>query len=152
MKKLMSLFVAGIAVLALSGCGGGGGGDDYYPPDPNLTTLFLVDEYGDPYVGIPYLCDSMLDWELTRSNGEFTFSPPDNCEFDFYGFFGTDPNDFTVPYNEFIYIVDIADEGKNNIPYECSRFNVGNINYTQYDGIYDGSFEYDADDSCVFYL
>ena len=152
-KKLAGLVVAGIAVFALSGCGGG---DTYYveevvPPD-DLTTLFLVDESGDPYSGIPYICDSMRDWERTLSNGEFTFLPPDNCEFDFDGYFGTDPDDLTVPYNELIYIVDIADEGKNGIPYECSRFNVGNINYTDYDGIYDGSFEYDADDACVFYL
>ncbi|MEA2048831.1 MAG: hypothetical protein U9O64_10355 [Campylobacterota bacterium] len=151
MKRLMGLFAAGVFIVALSGCGGGGG-DDYYPPEPNLTTLFLVDEYGEPYVGIPYLCDSMYEWEYTKSNGEFTFSPPDNCEFDFYGYYGTDPYDFTVPYNEYIYIVDIADEGKNGIPYECASFNVGNINYTSDDGIWDGSFEYDADDACVFYL
>ena len=150
MKKLIGLVFAGVAVFVLSGCG-----DNYYyynEPVDDLTTLFLVDEYGDPYPGIPYICDSMRDWERTLPNGEFTFLPPDNCEFDFYGYFGTDPDDLTVPYNELIYIVDIADEGKNGIPYECSRFNVGNINYTDYDGIYDGSFEYDADDACIFYL
>ena len=149
MKKLIGLVFAGVAVFALSGCGGG---DTYYveevvPPD-TLTTLFLMDEYGDPYEGIPYICDSMNNWDTTRPNGEFSFYPPDNCEFDFSGLYGTDPDDFTVPFNEFIYIVDYVDEGKNNIPYECSRFNVGNINYTDYDG----SFEYDADDACVFYL
>lgn len=148
MKKLMGLFIAGVAVLALSGCGGGG--DDYY--DDGLTTLFLVDENGNSYGGVPYTCDSMNYWSETAPNGEFSFYPPDNCEFDFYGYFGTDPDDFTVPYNEFIYIVDIADEGKNNIPYECSSFNAGFINYTEYDGIWDGSFEYDADDACVFYF
>ena len=150
MKNIISLFVAGVSVLALSGCGGGG--DDYNPPNPNLTTLFLVDEFGDPYAGIPYICDSMRDWEFTLSNGEFTFLPPDNCEFDFDGYFGTDPLDPFVPYNEFIYIVDITDDGKNDIPYECSSFNAGNINYTYDDGIWDGSFDYDADDACVFYL
>ena len=143
-KKLMSLFIAGVAVIALSGCGGG---DDYY--DDGLTTLFLVDENGYAYGGIPYTCDSMNYWSETAPNGEFSFYPPDNCEFDFYGYFGTDPDDF---YNEYIYIVDIADEGKNNIPYECSSFNAGNINYTYDDGIWDGSFDYDADDACVFYL
>ena len=152
-KKLAGLMVAIVTVFALSGCGGSSHHhDDYYPPVDNLTTLFLVDEYGDPYGGIPYICDSMRDWEHTLSNGEFTFLPPDNCEFDFDGYFGTDPDDLTVPYNELMYIVDITDEGKNDIPYECSRFNVGNINHTDYDGIYDGSFEYDADDACVFYL
>lgn len=148
MKKLIGLVLSGVAVFALSGCGGGS--DDYYPDD--LTTLFLVDEYGDPYGGIPYICDSMNNWDTTLANGEFSFYPPENCEFDFSGLYGTDPDDPTVPYNEFIYIVDYVDEGKNNIPYECSIFNAGNINYTAYDGIYDGSFEYDADDACVFYL
>jgi len=151
MKSVMGLFIAGVSIVVLSGCGGGGG-DDYYPPDPNLTTLFLVDENGYSYGEIPYICDSMNYWSETAPNGEFTFSPPDNCEFDLYGYYGTDPDDFTVPYNEYIYIVDIADEGKNGIPYECARFNVGNINYTRDDGIWDGSFEYDADDACVFYF
>ena len=146
-KKLMSFVFTGITALVLSGCGGGG--DDYYD---DLTTLFLVDEDGYSYGGIPYICDSMNYGSETAPNGEFSFYPPDNCEFDFYGYFGTDPDDFSVPYSEFIYIVDYTDEGKNNIPYECSRFNAGNINYTEYDGIWDGSFEYDADDACVFYL
>jgi hypothetical protein len=148
-NKIVGLLVAGVAMFVLSGCGGGGNDD---PPPVDLTTLFLVNEDGNPYAGIPYICDSMRDWEYTLSNGEFTFLPPDNCEFDFDGYYGTDPDDPTVPYNELIYIVDIADEGKNGIPYECDRFNVGNINYTGYDGIYNGSFEYDADDACVFYL
>jgi hypothetical protein len=147
MKKLMGLVLAGVAVFALSGCGGG---DDYYPDD--LTTLFLVDQDGYSYASIPYICESMRDWDRTRPNGEFSFYPGEDCEFNFSGLYGTDPNDFTVPYNELIYIVDYVDEGKNNIPYECSSFNVGNINYTYYDGIYDGSFDYDADDACIFYL
>ena len=145
--KRIGLIVAVVAVLGLSGCGSSGNNNN-----DGLTTLFLVDEFGSPYEGIPYICDSMRDWETTLPSGEFTFLPPDNCEFDFYGYFGTDPNDYTVPYSEFIYIVDDIDQGKNDIPYECSNFNIGNINYTYDDGIYDGSFDYDADDSCVFYL
>ena len=105
MKKLMSLILAGIAVIALNGCGDG---DDYYPDD--LTTLFLVDEGGYSYAGIPYICESMRDWDTTRPNGEFSFYPGEDCEFDFSGLYGTDPNDFTVPYNELIYIVDYVDE------------------------------------------
>lgn len=147
MKKLVSIILAGVAIVALNGCGSSG--NDY---DDGLTTLFLVDDQGFAYADIPYRCDSMNNWSATRFNGEFSFYPGEDCEFDFYGYFGTDPNDYTVPYNEFMYIVDYADEGKNNIPYECSNFNVGNINYTYDDGIYDGSFDYDADDSCVFYL
>jgi len=69
MKKLIALVVSLVAVVGLSGCGGGGG-DNY---NDNLTTLFLVDEAGFSYGGIPYKCDSMRDWELTAPNGEFTF-------------------------------------------------------------------------------
>jgi len=143
MKKLMGLLVSGVAVLVLSGCGGGGSDGDYYPPDPNLTTLFLVDQDGFTLGGVPYICDSMLDWELTAPNGEFTFSPPDNCEFDFIGY---DGNYFGDPFvDDIIYIVDYTDEGKGDIPYECASFGVG----TTYG---DGSFDYDIDDQCVFYL
>ncbi len=146
MKKLISLVFAGVAALVLSGCGGSG--DDYY--DDGLTTLFLVDDQGYAYAGIPYICDSMSTWSQTAPNGEFSFYPPDNCIFDFDGLNGTDPYDIYV--DEVIYIVDYLDNGKNGIPYECSNFNAGTINYTYNDGIWDGSFDYDADDACVFYL
>jgi len=144
----MMLILSVVSAMVLSGCGGGGG-DDY---NDGLTTLFLVDENGASYGGIPYICDSMDDWDETAPNGEFSFYPGEDCTFDFYGLYGTDPNDPTVPYNEYIYIVDDLDNGKNGIPYECSLFNVGNINHTDYDGFWDGSFDYDADDTCVFYL
>jgi len=142
---LQGLLLSGM-ILVLNGCG------EESSVNPNLTTLFLVDENGFSYGGVPYICDSMRDWDYTKSNGEFTFSEPDNCEFDFYGYNGTDFDDLRVPYNEYIYIVDSLDEGKNGIPYACDRFNVGNLNYTRDDGLWDGSFEYDADDYCIFYL
>lgn len=146
MKKLMSLIFSGVAALVLSGCGGSG--DSYY--DDGLTTLFLVDDQGYAYAGVPYICDSMNTWEVTAPNGEFSFYPPEECTFDFYGLNGTDPDDIFI--DEVIYIVDYTDAGKNDIPYECSSFNAGNINYTYDDGIWDGSFDYDVDDACVFYL
>ena len=145
MTKLTSLICAGVGALTLSGCGGGGSGYN-----DGLTTLFLVDDEGYSYGGIPYSCDSMNYWDKTAFNGEFSFYPGEDCEFDFDGLNGTDPEDIYV--DEVIYIVDDLDNGKNNIPYECSSFNAGNINYTYDDGIWDGSFDYDADDACVFYL
>ena len=144
MKKLMGLVFAGVAVFALSGCGGGG--DDYYYEEPindGLTTLFLVDQDGYSYAGIPYKCDSMADWSKTAYNGEFSFYPGENCEFDFLGLDGDYNIDPDV--DDIVRIVDDLDYGKGGIPYECASFGVG----TTYG---DGSFEYDIDDECVFYL
>jgi hypothetical protein len=152
MKKFMMLMVSILSVVALSGCGGGG--SDYYeePYNDGLTTLFLVDDEGYAYADIPYQCESMTYPSVTAYNGEFSFYPGEDCTFDLYGYYGTDPDDMTVPYNEYIYIVDDLDRGKNDIPYECALFNVGFVNYTYDDGIWDGSFDYDADDICVFYF
>ncbi len=144
----MMLILSGVSVVVLSGCGGGG--DNYY--DDGLTTLFLVDDQGFAYADIPYQCDSMANPSVTAYNGEFSFYPGEDCTFDFDGLYGTDPADPTVPYNEYIYIVDYLDNGKNGIDYQCLYFDAGNINSTYDDGIWDGSFDYDADDACVFYL
>jgi hypothetical protein len=142
MKKLVGLIFAGVFVFVLSGCG-----DDYYyddgPPPSNETTLFLIDQNGFSLGGIPYRCDSMYDWSVTAPNGEFTFYPPDNCEFDFIGLDGNYNNDPIS--DDIIYIVDYLDYGKGNIPYECASFGAS----TTYG---DGSFDYDIDDQCVFYL
>ena len=141
MKKFIGLVFSGVALFALSGCGGS---DDYYPDD--LTTLFLVDQDGYSYAGIPYKCESMRDWDTTRPNGEFSFYPGEDCEFDFYGLDGD--YDIGPEVDDIVRIVDYLDYGKGDIPYECSSFNVGNINYTYSDG----SFKYDIDDECVFYF
>ena len=142
MKSVMGLFIAGVSIVVLSGCGGGGG-DDYYPPVDNATTLFLIDQDGNSYGGIPYICDSMVDWSATRPNGEFTFFPQDDCEFDFRGLYGNYDNDPFV--DDIVYIVDDLDRGKGNIPYECFYFGASST-------FLDGSFDYDIDDKCVFYL
>ena len=148
MKKHSILVLSALAVFGLSGCGGGGSSDAPY--DDGLTTLFLVDDQGFSYGGVPYLCDSMSVWGATAANGEFSFYPGEHCEFDFTGLNGTDPTD---PFpDDLIYIVDYLDYGKNGIMYECQNFNAGGLNDTYYDGIYDGSFDYDVDDACVFYL
>lgn len=139
MKKVILFIVALVAVVGLNGCGGGNDN----PPPSNLTTLFLVDQNGFSYGGVPYRCDSMRDWELTRPNGEFTFLPPDNCEFDFTGFRG---DLFGDPFvDDIVRIVDDLNRGKGDIPYECASFGASST-------FIDGSFEYDINDQCVFYL
>ena len=140
-KKIISLMFATVAVFALSGCGGGN--DNYVPPEPDATTLFLIDQDGFSLGGVPYRCDSMPDWSETRPNGEFTFFEPESCTFDFDGFIGNYDNDPDI--DDIIYIVDDLDRGKGNIPYDCSSF-VGSTTYG------DGSFDYDIDDQCTFYL
>lgn len=142
------MLAAAFAVLTLSGCGSS---DNYY--NDGATTLFLVDERGDAVAGVPYSCfdGRVLTYEgYTLPNGEFTFYPGQDCWFDFYGYNGTDPLDGFE--NDYMYIVDLYDNGKNDIPYECELFNVGYVNYTYDDGIWDGAFDYDYDDRCVFYL
>lgn len=142
-KKIIGLMIASIAVVTLSGCGGGDTVVIVDPPIDNATTLFLIDQNGDSYGGIPYICDSMVDWSATRPNGEFTFFPPDDCTFDFTGLIGNYAND---PIDDdIVYIVDDLDRGKGDIPYECANFGVGST-------FLDGSFDYDIDDQCVFYL
>jgi len=141
-KKCMALVFGFVALFALNGCGDSDS-QGSSSIDSDLVTLFLVDERGFSYGGVPYLCDSMLAWEKTAANGEFTFLPPDNCEFDFLGFEGNYNNDEF--FDDIVRIVDSRDDGKNGIPYECSSF-AGSSTYA------DGRFDYDIDDSCVFYL
>jgi hypothetical protein len=140
-KKLIALLFVSVALFGLSGCGESDGSSS--SGDTDLVTLFLVDEKGFSYGGVPYLCDSMSAWEQTAPNGEFTFLPPDNCEFDFLGFEGNYNND--AFFDDIVRIVDFRDEGKNAVPYECSSF-AGSATYG------DGRFDYDIDDACVFYL
>lgn len=139
MKKHIILILSVVAVFGFSGCGSSGNGD----PEADLVTLFLVDERGFSYGGIPYKCDSMRDWERTLPNGEFTFLPPDNCEFDFFGLDGDYDIDPIV--DDIVRIVDFTNEGKGGIPYECVSFGASST-------FNDGSFFYDIDDQCVFYL
>ncbi len=144
-KKLMALVFAVAAVFGLSGCGGGGDSVivDGGGSTPNETTLFLVDEVGNSYGDIPYKCDSMRDWKLTLPNGEFTFLPPDNCQFDFTGLNGDNGHGFID--DDIVRIVDDLDSGKGSVPYECNSFGASTT-------FGDGSFYYDIDDQCTFYL
>jgi len=143
-KKIIALILSAVAVFGLSGCGGGGSTTVIIDDVPNnATTLFLVDERGFSYGGIPYKCDSMLNWELTAPNGEFTFFPPDECEFNFDGLDGNLFGDPVV--DDIVRIVDLSNDGKGGIPYECASFGASTT-------FGDGSFEYDIDDQCIFYL
>ncbi|NOR56804.1 MAG: hypothetical protein GQ531_11445 [Sulfurovum sp.] len=136
-----------VAVLGLSACGGGGSDyydDGYYPPvepiDP-LITLFIVDELNNRINDIEYVCDSTRGFTGDRGlAGEFSFRDFDDCTFylDDYIVLGDD-----------LFIVDVYDVGKNNIPYTCDSDNL--LWYTGDSGR-DGEFEYSyfSDDVCTF--
>ena len=128
-----------VMLLAFNGCNST---SNAYTND-GTTTLFLVDEQGFSYGGIPYKCDSDGYWKKTAPNGEFTFVQPDTCEFDFAGLEG----DYNIHpgVDDVVRIVDYTVEGKPNIPYECVSFGASTT-------FGDGSFYYDIDDSCTFYL
>ncbi len=144
MIKIKLLFSTLFALILLSGCQSSyddGYSNYYYDNSQNLTTLFLVDERGLSYASIPYKCDSMRTWERTLPNGEFTFLPPDNCEFDFNGLDGL----YGDQFDDIVRIVDYTNDGKGSIPYDCSSFGASST-YS------DGSFEYNENDVCTFYL
>ena len=136
MKKHIILILSVVAVFGFSGCGSSG--NDY---DDGLTTLFLVDDQDFAYANIPYRCDSMNYWSTTRPNGEFSFYPGEDCEFDFLGLDGV----YGDVFDDVVRIVDYRYSGKGGIPYECASFGASST-------YFDGSFDYDIDDQCVFYL
>jgi len=128
-----------IIVFALTGCGSV---ENNYHNNKTIA-LFLVDEQGFSYGGIPYKCDSMKGWSETMPDGEFVFEQSDTCIFDFLGLEG----DYNIHPNvdDTVRIVDYTNEGKGDIPYACDLFGASST-YN------DGSFEYDKDDICIFYL
>lgn len=137
-KKIVEIFAAGIAMVALSGCGGGGG-DEYYPPADDLTTLFIVDSYNNRVNDIEYVCDTTRGFTGDRGlAGEFSFRPLDDCTFYI---------DDNIALGDALFIVDVSYLGVNDVPYTCN-FDSG---YTgEYNG--DGEFFYDYgfDDICTF--
>jgi len=145
MKKILIFLMSSIMIMLLNSCKTTV--NDEYEVDysnynsTNLTTLHLVDENGYTYEGIPYICDSMRNWSKTAPNGEFSFVEPDTCIFDFQGLAGMygDGSDNVVR------IVDYTYDGKGGIGYECASFGAS----TTYG---DGSFYYNRDDACEFYL
>lgn len=143
MKKMLLLITSLTLLITLNNCQTDNYNDRYlsYVDDDELTTLFLVDHQGYAYAGIPYLCDSMTDWEITLSNGEFTFLSPEYCEFDFNGFDGV----YGDRFDDVIRIVDYRDDGKEDINYDCDSFGASST-------YVDGSFEYNEDDICTFEL
>ena len=143
LKKIILITLVSVAIISLSGCST----DEYdeykssYDNQYRVTTLFLVDEQGFTYGGIPYKCDSMRDWRTTRNNGEFTFIQPDTCTFNFNGLNGV----YGDGADEVVRIVDYNYQGKGGIPYVCSDFGASST----YE---DGSFSYDVNDECTFQL
>jgi len=145
-KRIAGLMVAGVAVFALSGCGGGGDTVIVDPgpgPGPEPVTLFLLDEDGFSYGGVPYLCDGMANWGYTEPNGEFTFYEYESCVFDFNGLDGNVNHD--PLFDDIIRITDDRGLGVPNIEYDCISYG---FDTTQGDG----SFFYDMDDSCTFHF
>jgi hypothetical protein len=142
MQKILAILGVAVLALGLNGCNGSS--------DGSLTTLFLVDDQGFSYAGIPYRCDSMRTWERTASNGEFSFYLNESCRFDFLGLNGNLNNSV---FDEIIRIVDYRDNGKGGIAYDCLSFSGSTYYGDEFFSPYrDGSFEYDADDQCTFYL
>ena len=141
MKRIIVFFTTIMAVFVLSGCNLND--DDYYDgyDRQNVTTLFLVDDQGFTYRGIPYKCDSMISWSTTKNNGEFTFIQPDTCTFNFNGLNGV----YGDGADEVVRIVDYTYQGKGDIPYECHDFGVSST-------YGDGSFSYNENDECIFRL
>ena len=137
MKNIYTAFVSALMVLLLSACGNV---PDEYEYD-DTTTLYLVDENDYSYANIPYICDSMREWSQTTREGAFIFIRPDTCTFDFDGLDGVYGDDDDV----IVRIVDYTNDGKDGIPYDCSSFSARST-YS------DGSFDYDKDDVCSFYL
>ena len=146
MKKIFLWLVLIAVDIMMSGCSSNDPYNEVNTDYSNynsthLTTLFLVDEHGFAYADIPYKCDSMYAWSHTAPNGEFSFVEPDSCVFDFNGLNGV----YGDSFDDIVRIVDDRNDGKGGIPYECSSFGVSST-YT------DGSFEYDENDACSFYL
>ena len=140
MKNILLMLATVFTMFALSACSTN---DDYgnnYASD-DTTTLYLVDEQDNSYAYIPYICDSMRTWSKTRKDGAFVFIEPETCKFDFNGLDGVYGGEF----DEVVRIVDYTNNGKTGIPYECSSFSVRST-YT------DGSFDYNENDVCSFYL
>jgi len=135
MKKIILFLSALVAVLSLNGC-------NLNDEHDELTTLFLVDANNKAVGGVPYICESMGNYQRTAVNGEFSFYPGESCSFDFLGLSGT--NNIDPIRDEVVYIVDIDLSGKGNIPYRCNTFS--GKTYA------DGDFEYGANDRCAFYL
>jgi len=145
-KNTISLsLIVTLSIFIFSGCGSNRNDNIIVVPPPMgvTTTLFLIDQNGFSLGGIPYICDSMSNWSATRPNGEFTFIVPDDCTFDFSGLNGNYNNNLIN--DEIIYIVDDLDRGKGDIPYRCEFFGA-NTTYL------DGSFNYNENDACTFYL
>ena len=155
-KRWMMLLLAGVAAVMMTGCGGGGGYDAGYDDgysdgvsdDPQLTTLFLIDDNtGLGADHVPYTCyapdGSVSENGYTTSSGAFTFVPGERCVFDLFGFNGTVP-----VYAQPLYIADDLDDGKEDIAYSCHN----DTDVVEGTTDFFGYFEYPIDAICKFYF
>ncbi len=135
MNKFIFLVTLSISTLLFTGCGSSDNTTVVVPP-PEPDTLYLDDGAGG-LAGVSYTCTSGSGF--TNAQGAFTFYAGDNCTFDLTGFDGTvflfDP--LFVDYNDGTGVADIS--------YDCVSGIAGSTDV-------DGSFDYDTDDACTFYL
>lgn len=135
MNKFIFFMTLVISALLFTGCGSSDNNTVVVPP-PQADTLYLDDGAGG-LQGIAYTCTSGSGY--TDIAGAFTFYAGDNCTFDLRGFDGTvflfDP--LFVDYSDGTGVADIG--------YDCTSGTFGSTDI-------DGSFEYDTDDACTFYL
>jgi hypothetical protein len=141
MKNRIYIIFSFVSIFILNSCDGNFEVNGTIYHNDGLVSLYLVDENGGAYSNIPYICDSMTIWDTTTFNGEFTFLAPESCKFDLLGLNGT----YGDIYDEVVRIVDYRDNGQDIIDYNCQSFGIGSTDY-------DGSFDYNIDDECTFYL
>ena len=74
MKRIFSLVLSGLAVLAFSGCSVDG-------DELDSKTYYIVDANGAGISGIVYSCDSFMNG-TTNASGSFEVKPVDTCDLD----------------------------------------------------------------------
>ena len=134
MKKFMSMLLAGVAIVVLSGCGGGG---DYYE---EAIKFHLIDQNGFGVGDILYTCDG-VHYDVTDGSGGFYFYPYDDCSLEL---------EFPIVDSliDDLFIIDDNGFAIQDIYYECTS---GLFGYTDFYGY----FEFDniyATDTCTFEL
>jgi hypothetical protein len=134
MKKVLFLVGLAISSVVMTGCGSS---SSTPPPPPREMDILYLDDGAGGLEGVPYVCSSGSG--ITDIDGAFAFYAGDNCTFDLNGYDGTvflfDP--LFIDYND--------GSGVSDIGYDCAS---GTNGFTDIDG----SFDYDIDDECTFYL
>ena len=142
MKKTMSLSLAGVAVLALSGCSDNDNNchDDCYEPPPPLEVTYYLQTYYDDgvdayYEGVEFVyyeCDSGIA-DVTNFYGAFTIEEGDYCTF--YDLDDTLSWEYDILYIGATISGNIAISG---VEYQCDSGLFGNTDL-------DGAFIFDPE-------